>query len=621
MMKNISSRLTMPVSLGLIILIVLTAILSNALLGDGFVPVHETASLSARAKGYLPARTRESESAFVTRSGSSLLLNGQLFRFAGANIHWLALDDSTNYPSQFRVNDALDAAKEMGLTVIRSHDLGISTGCPNCIEPSLGVFNETALEHVDYVIKAAADRGLRLIIPLTDNWHYPAGGKHNFTDWRGISDENQFYYNTQVIGDFETYIGTLLNRRNIYTGTLYKDDPTILAWETGNELLPPTSWTQTISTYIKSIDENHLVIDGRQVIDPHATSLTNVDILSGHYYPKSITRMKADARTAMNTGKAFIVGEFDWNDANGGDLLSNFLASIQSNPAIAGDAFWELWSHDDQFGYDSNDPQYTLHYPGDTAAMRSSVQLLRLYANRMKNYPVPPDSVPGTPLIETVIRNGTSNTLIWQGTAIAANYTIERSTIGPNGPWSVICAKCATDNNVPWVDAQVPVGPLWYRVIAYNLSGIAGLPSASYQAGSTSMMIDNLNDWSKVYQHSSNLRFDTSNSQYMRGDTSRVIRTTATHEFVTWKKTNIVAFQAFTYFWPGEPVSPLSFYTSADGTNWTAVVPGVVILAGDWPEYIYSLQGLSGVNYVKVVWNNIKGQTWNPNLGAVSILY
>jgi len=96
---------------------------------------------------------------FVTRSGTHLLLNGHPFRFAGANLHWLALDDSTNYPSQFRVNDALDAAQEIGLTVIRSHDVGISTGCPNCIEPSLHVFNETALEHVDYVIKAAADRG------------------------------------------------------------------------------------------------------------------------------------------------------------------------------------------------------------------------------------------------------------------------------------------------------------------------------------------------------------------------------------------------------------------------------------------------------------------------------
>jgi hypothetical protein len=84
--------------------------------------------------------------------------------------------------------------------------LGISTGCSNCIEPSRGVFNETTLRQDDYVIKAARDRGIRLIIPLTDNLHYAAGGKHDFTDSLGISDENQFYFNTQVIKDFETYI-------------------------------------------------------------------------------------------------------------------------------------------------------------------------------------------------------------------------------------------------------------------------------------------------------------------------------------------------------------------------------------------------------------------------------
>ena len=366
--RSCISIVSMAISFGLTVLIALNTILGTGFWGRGIVPTH--------IKGDLPARTKGSERTFVTRSGSSLLLNGQPFRFAGANIHWLALDDSTNYPSQFRVNDALDAAKEMGLMVIRSHDLGISTGCPNCIEPSLGVFNETALEHVDYVIKAVGARGLRLIIPLTDNWHYPVGGKHNYTDWRGISDENQFYYNPRVISDFETHIRTLLNRVNIYTGIPYKDDPTILAWETGNELQPPTSWTQTISTYIKSIDRNHLVIDGREGIDPNAAHLTNVDILSDHYYPKSISRMNADASVTMKAGKAFIVGEFDWTDANGRDTLSSFLASMQSNPAVAGDAFWELWSHDDQYGYVSGD-QYTLHYPGDTASMCSSIQLLR----------------------------------------------------------------------------------------------------------------------------------------------------------------------------------------------------------------------------------------------------
>ncbi len=424
---------------------------------------------------------------FVTRSGSQLMLNGHPFRFAGANMHWLPFDDSTNYTSQFRINDGLDAAKEMELTVVRSHDLGISVGCSNCIEPSLGVFNETALLHDDYVIKAARDHGIRLIIPLTDNWHYPAGGKHTFTDWRGLSTENEFYYNAQVISDFETYIRVLLNHVNAYTGLAYKNDPTIMAWETGNELEPPTSWTQTISTYIKSIDSNHLVLDGRSGVDPNAARLTKVDIVSAHYYPKSITQMKHDAAMAQRAGKVFIVGEFDWNDANGGDTLTAFLSAIESNPEVAGDLFWELWSHGDQYGYLSGDRQYTLHFPGDSDAMRMSVWQLRVHAYKMKRLSVPAYHAPGIPLITAVIRDGSEDVLMWRGATLAASYTAERSTAGVNGPWTVICDQCATDTSTPWTDTTTPGGVLWYRVIAYNLAGVAGRPSSPYQAGSAGM--------------------------------------------------------------------------------------------------------------------------------------
>ncbi|HYU72354.1 MAG TPA: cellulase family glycosylhydrolase [Ktedonobacteraceae bacterium] len=558
---------------------------------------------------------------FVKRFGSQLMLNGSPFHFAGANMHWLALDDPTTYPSQFRVNDGLDAAKEMGLTVIRSHSLGISTGCSNCIEPELGVFNETAFKHVDYAIKAARDRGLRLIIPLTDNWHYPTGGKHNFTDWRGITDENQFYYNPQVIRDFEAYISTLLNHVNIYTGLAYKNDPTIMAWETGNELDPPATWTQTISRYIKSIDRNQLVMDGRTGIDLHAASLVNVDILSNHYYPKSVSVLENDASLAKRAGKAFIVGEFDWNDANGGDRLTNFLAAIASNPAVAGDAFWELWSHDDEYGYVSNDPQYTFHYPGDSAAMRADAGLLRIHAYTMRGEPAPADSPPGVPQIGVVIRGGPHDVIIWRGAALATNYTIERSTSSASGPWAVICDKCATDMSTPWTDTTTPRGALWYRVIAHNVLGVAGNPSSPYQAGSGSMIVDNLDDWSKTYQHSRNLILDTTYSEHMHGDQSRIIRMTATHEYIIWKQARMTSFQAIAYFWPYEAVSHFSLYTSFDGEHWIPTDSAITSINGDWIEYIYTLQGLSGVNYVKMVWNNTSGLAWNPNLGEVSITY
>jgi Cellulase (glycosyl hydrolase family 5) len=598
----------LPVRIWIAVILVLAAVV--ALLAGGII-----------SRGILSAPTTGGdEHAFVTRSGSSLLLDGRPFRFVGANIHWLALDDSTNYPSQFRVNDALDAAREMGVTLIRAYSLGISAGCPACIEPAPGHFNQTALQHVDYVVKAASERGMRVIIPLTDGGQNPTGGIHTFTDWRGISDAQQFYTNPKVIRDFETYIRTLLKHVNVYTGVANADDPAIFAWETGNGLQPLTSWTQTISTYIKSIDKHHLVIDGNVGIDPNAARLRNVDILSDHFYPKNIASMFADAQAAQEAGKAFIVAEFDWNDADGGDPLSDFLASAQSDPAVAGVAFWELWSHDDQYGFSGSNEQSILYYPGTSSAMSRAVQLLRAHAFAMRNQAAPPVGVPGTPLLETVIRNGPGNQVIWRGTALAASYTVETSTAGPAGPWSVICQRCATDADTPWVDAREPIGPLWYRVTAYNLAGVASPPSPSYQAGSAAMLIDNMHSWSGVYQHSANLTFDTTSAQLMGGDISRAVRTNATHQFIIWKHAHTSSFQAIGYFWPGEPVSSFTFSVSADGKSWRTVVPGVISFPSNWLEFVYSLQGLTDVAYVKIAWNNVSGQPWNPNLGTVSIL-
>ena len=82
----------------------------------------------------------------------------------------------------------------------------------------------------------AKQYNVRLVIPLTDNWNYYHGGELTFCNWRGMSDQAQFYSDKDIIGDFKTYISTLLGHVNNYTGVALKDEPTILAWETGNEL-------------------------------------------------------------------------------------------------------------------------------------------------------------------------------------------------------------------------------------------------------------------------------------------------------------------------------------------------------------------------------------------------
>jgi hypothetical protein len=414
---------------------------------------------------------------FVTRSGAQLLLHGKPLRFAGANIYWLGLDENVrgvNYPTHFRVDDALTAVSEMGATVVRSHTLGISVGCSLCIEPTLGQFNATAFESIDYALWSARAHHLHLIIPLTDNWQYYHGGKHTFTDWRGLHNENQFYTNQTVIHDFEQYIRTLLNHVNPYTGLAYKDDPTIMAWETGNELAPPVAWTQTIAGSIKSLDQHHLVMDGSSFINTDAFSLANVDIYTDHYYPANIAKLQSDVTQVAAASKVFIVGEYAWEY---GDPLNDFLAAIEKS-STTGDMYWDFFPHNDTSGYVQHSGDgYTLHYPGDTSAMREAVQLLRGHAYKMRNMAAPAVGTPGAPLISGV----QGKAITWRGTALGDTYLVERSTAGSSGPWTVVCDRCATDNTTPWTDATQPAGSLWYRVRAYNLAGIAGPYSNVYQ--------------------------------------------------------------------------------------------------------------------------------------------
>lgn len=432
--------------------------------------------------------------AFVVRSGTRLLLDGRPFRFSGPNIYWLGLAEipQVRYPSEFEVNDALATASRMGATVVRSHSLGFSTGCALCIEPSLGKFNETALRHVDYAIKTARDYGIRLVLPLTDNSYYYSGGKRDFSLWRGIADETQFYTNARVMGDFKQFISTMLNRVNSYTGIAYKDDPTILAWETGNELDAPPSWVDNISHYIKGIDHNHLVVDGNW----GSTQLTAdlalpaCDIYSIHGYPMSIADLDRFASQTEQAGKSFMVGEYGWKnlDKNGGesgDPLQGYLGKIESLPAVAGDLYWDLYPHSETHGFvqhrdESNVDAFTLHYPGDTADMRERAQALMAHAFKMRGVPVPTEPAPSAPQITGVRRASGSNVITWRGAAGGDTYTIERAP-SASGPWNSLCDRCVTDNSPPWADNDPLASTTWYRVTAYNLDGVAGPPSEPYR--------------------------------------------------------------------------------------------------------------------------------------------
>jgi mannan endo-1,4-beta-mannosidase len=87
------------------------------------------------------------------------------------------------------------------------------------------------------------------------------GGRAEYADFRGKSKDD-FWTDPQLIADFEQTIHFILTRTNTITGIRYCNNKSVLCWETGNEISSPAAWTHEIASYIKSLDPNHLVMDG-----------------------------------------------------------------------------------------------------------------------------------------------------------------------------------------------------------------------------------------------------------------------------------------------------------------------------------------------------------------------
>jgi hypothetical protein len=406
-----------------------------------------------------------SSSSFVRRDGATLTLNGKPFRFAGTNIYWLGLDENVggvDYPTPFRIRDALDTAKAMGLTVVRSHMLA-STGHPKAILPeTTGPFNAAAFRSVDYAIAYAGKIGIRLILPLTDQWAYYHGGHGDFTEPYGLPGD-AFYTDPRVIADYQRYVRHVMSRVNPLTGKRYANDPTIMAWELGNELEGMTpAWIQGNAAKFKSWAPKQLIAAGRRFdIDPDTLAAGPVDIVDVHYYPPTAAKVAADAATVAAAGKVYIAGEYASNAAS-----TELLDPLAADRNVSGMMSWSLFGHADDHGFVQHDDGFTFHYPGDDPRMAASVRAQTAYARALG---APIRRTSASPLITSVTQRGGLNVLAWRGAAGASGYRVERART-PWGPWVAAHPGVLDDNQTPWTDVRGR-GDLWYRVVPVGAGG------------------------------------------------------------------------------------------------------------------------------------------------------
>ena len=245
-----------------------------------------------------------SSSPFVTRNSSLLLYQGKPFRFLSfntPNLHVLE-DPYWQRIDPFEQNDVLSSVSQMGGRVVRIYTISIPKdssdqsrhikissgfGTKNCVF----TMNEDLLQDLDRALFLASQHNLKVIIPFIDHWSW-WGGVEEFARMYGMQRDD-FYTDDTIKTAFKSLMQSILTRNNSLNGLQYRQDPTILAWETGNELSMnngvrvPSDWTIDNAKYIKQLDTNHLVMDGsygKYGWDNQVLNSPLIDIHTNHYY-------------------------------------------------------------------------------------------------------------------------------------------------------------------------------------------------------------------------------------------------------------------------------------------------------------------------------------------------
>jgi hypothetical protein len=437
---------------------------------------------------------------FITRSSDKLMDGTREFRFIGMNTPNIHVQEDNSFLTkgwhrinEYEIRDAFRTIQLMGGTVTRSYVFSVRGGINN---PNLqshingpGQYDEEMFRDFDMVLKLANEYKIRLIVPFVDNWDW-WGGTMRLAAFRG-KKQSDFCTDPQLKVDYKDLVKFVLNRTNTYTGVKYHDDPAILAWETGNELGIENSngnsavldqWTEEMAAYIKSIDTNHLVNDGKnsysyglseaQVVNPH------VDMVTEHYYSGDYIASCIKARNLTKGKKVFYVGEFNSADISVHEKLFNEVIADGTSGAMV----WSLRYHSKDGGFyyhsersDAANPCY--RWPGFASAPTDEANKMaqvRKYAYRIRCLEQPRLSVPDAPYL---IPESTPVQLRWRGSAGAVSYIIERAD-NRNDKWLVIDTHATEDGipYAPYVDKMAAKGhSYYYRLKAENASGISSV--------------------------------------------------------------------------------------------------------------------------------------------------
>ena len=454
------------------------------------------------------------------------------------NLHYIEDDwrftSTVRYrlPNEYEIHDGLQSVRLLGGTVIRIYALSVrkSTDTADIVRHVTGPsqFNEASFQALDRVLASAAELGIQVIIPFVDNWSH-WGGVAEYASFRN-KPRDAFFSDPELISDFQKTIEKVIHRTNSVNGCPYRDDPTIFAWETGNELSSPDRWLTKIAQFIKKLDPKHALIDGTYgpLIREHSLVDPNIDIVSSHHYgPVRRTLKVIDENVRLIRGKKrYFIGEFGLLSA--ADTERVLLRALSQN--VEGILLWSLRFHnrDGGFYYHMEKPPYqSYHFPGFASGHdyeeQPIVRMMRRLAFEVRGTEAPALPIPATPALLPI--TGVAD-IRWRGSAGASYYVVEREIVG-TGNWQIIgdrVDETQSPYRAEFVDNSVTVGSkVRYRVLAANETGLSppSLPSEELTV-SEQVLVDEMIDNKSMAFASGPLEFTTDHAELCKMDRNRL---------------------------------------------------------------------------------------------------
>ncbi|HUF08058.1 MAG TPA: hypothetical protein VMO47_01975 [Rhodothermales bacterium] len=226
---------------------------------------------------------------FVRVEDGHFVLDGRYYYFTGIN-YWYGMNLGSEGVGgdRSRLLMELDSLAARGLTNLR---VMASSEGPNsepwrvkpAVQPAPREYDEDLLKGLDFLLAEMGKRGMKAVLVLNNFFHW-SGGMAQYVSWTtgtpipypsfeqgGNSWDDLQNYSSRFYANFEAqrlfldYVFELIHRENHINGALYRDDPTIMAWQLANEPRgfahsdEYVDWVDKAAGFIQLHDPNHLV--------------------------------------------------------------------------------------------------------------------------------------------------------------------------------------------------------------------------------------------------------------------------------------------------------------------------------------------------------------------------